>query len=113
MGALASSVGTTMAAKQALSIGNSNVKLAVISMTRTMPVRGARTTPVKNAAMPATASARGSAETSGNHWLQKIPKKDHSEPPGQAGGRTIRPVFARRRKPLQVRTEKQKYLARE
>ena len=43
MGAWRSTVGTTMAAKHAPSIGRSNMKLAVISVTRMMPVRGART----------------------------------------------------------------------
>ena len=59
MGGSPSSVGTSIAVKQAASIGRSMGKLAVISITRTMPVTGARTTPVKNAAMPTTAKATG------------------------------------------------------
>ena len=57
MGALPSRFVTNIAAKHALSIGKSSVKLAVISVTRMIPVTGARTTAVKNAAMPAMASA--------------------------------------------------------
>src|SRR5438309_651170 len=41
-----------MAAKQAPTMGSSMAKAAVISMISTMPVSGARTTPVKKAAMP-------------------------------------------------------------
>jgi len=39
--------------------GSSMLTLAVISVTNTMPVSGARTTPVKNAAMPTTANPSG------------------------------------------------------
>jgi hypothetical protein len=55
MGALLRRTGTSMATKHAPSIGRSIVTLAVISVTSTMPVSGARTTPVKKAAMPTTA----------------------------------------------------------
>ena len=48
-----------MAAKQAPSIGKSIVTFDVISVTSTMPVSGARTTPVKKAAMPTTANPSG------------------------------------------------------
>ena len=46
-----------MAAKQASNIGRRSVKQPVISVTKTMPVTGARTTAVKNAAIPTTAKA--------------------------------------------------------
>jgi hypothetical protein len=59
MGGFPSSVGTSMATKHAASIGSSSVTLAVISVTSTMPVSGARTTPVKNAAIPTTANPCG------------------------------------------------------
>ena len=68
MGASRSRFGTSIAVKQALSIGKSKVKLAVISVTRTIPVSGARTTAVKNAAMPTMASAGGCGARAGNHW---------------------------------------------
>jgi hypothetical protein len=66
MGALRISVGTSIATQQAPSIGNSIVTLAVISVTSTMPVSGARTTPVKKAAIPTTANASGCISTEGN-----------------------------------------------
>jgi hypothetical protein len=47
-----------MAAKQASNTGKRSVKHPVISVTKMMPVTGARTTAVKNAAMPTTAKAR-------------------------------------------------------
>src|SRR5215472_4045598 len=50
MGASRSRVGTSMEVKHATSIGSNIVTLAVISVTSTMPVSGARTTPVKKAA---------------------------------------------------------------
>ena len=68
MAGLRSRFGAKIAAKQALSIGRSNVKLAVISMTRTITVSGARTTAVKNAAMPTMASAVGYGARAGSHW---------------------------------------------
>jgi hypothetical protein len=46
-----------MAAKQASNIGRRSVKHPVISVTKMMPVTGALTTAVKNAAMPTTAKA--------------------------------------------------------
>jgi hypothetical protein len=52
-------IGTIIAVKHAASIGKSKVKLPVNSVTRTMPVIGARTTAVKNAAMPTAANALG------------------------------------------------------
>lgn len=67
MGALPSRFGISIAAKHALSMGKSKVKLAVISMTKMMPVTGARTTAVKNAAMPTIPSVVGFAATAGNH----------------------------------------------
>ena len=42
-----------------LSIGNRIVTLAVISVSSTIPVTGARTTPVKRAAIPTTAKPSG------------------------------------------------------
>jgi hypothetical protein len=48
-----------MAAKQASNIGRRRVKHPVISVTRIIPVTGARTTALKNAAMPTTAKAAG------------------------------------------------------
>ena len=60
MGASRSRIGTSIAVKHALSMGKSKVKLAVISVTKMIPVTGARTTAVKNAAMPTTPSAVGS-----------------------------------------------------
>jgi hypothetical protein len=48
-----------MAMKQAPNIGKSIVTFAVISTTRTMPVSGARTTPMKKAAIPTTANPSG------------------------------------------------------
>ena len=47
MGGSCSSVGTSIATKHAPNIGSSSVTLAVISVTSTMPVSGARTIPVK------------------------------------------------------------------
>jgi hypothetical protein len=55
-----------MAAKHAASIGKSVVKLDVISVTNTIPVIGARTPAVKNAAMPTIASEVGLGVTAGN-----------------------------------------------
>ena len=54
-----------MAAKHAPSIGRSIVNAPVISATRTMPVTGACTTPVKKAAMPTTAKAVASTSRAG------------------------------------------------
>ena len=68
MDALCSSVGTSMATKHDASIGKSKLKLAVISVTRMIPVTGARTTAVKNAAIPTTPSAVGFGAKEGNHW---------------------------------------------
>ena len=69
MGALPRSVGISMAAKHAPSIGNSIVRLPVISVIKTMPVTGARTTPVKKAAMPTTAKASGgTARLGSTNW---------------------------------------------
>src|SRR5215813_8782618 len=51
MGGSLSSVGTSIATEHAQSIGSSIETLAVISVARTMPVMGARTTPVKKAAI--------------------------------------------------------------
>src|SRR5262249_55844975 len=65
MGALRISVGTSIATQQAPSIGNSIVTLAVISVTSTMPVTGARKAPVKKAAMPTTANAFGCIQGEG------------------------------------------------
>jgi hypothetical protein len=48
-----------MAAKHASNIGRRSVKHPVISVTKMMPVTGARTTAVKNAAMPTIASELG------------------------------------------------------
>ena len=59
MGGSRSSDGTNMATKHAQIIGNSIETLAVISVTSTMPVTGARTTPVKKAAIPTTANPTG------------------------------------------------------
>ena len=59
MGGSPSKFGTIMAAKQANNIGKRRVKDPVISVTRMMPVTGARTTAVKNAAIPTTAKAVG------------------------------------------------------
>jgi hypothetical protein len=42
-------------------IGRRSVKHPVISVTKTMPVTGARTTAVKKAAIPTTAKAAGSS----------------------------------------------------
>ena len=67
MGALPSRFGISIAAKHELSMGKSKVKLPVISVTKMMPVTGARTTAVKNAAMPAIPSVVGFAATAGNH----------------------------------------------
>ena len=74
-GAWRSRVGTIMAAKHEVNIGNSNVKLAVISATRTIPVTGARTTAVKNVAIPTTATAVGWGARLGTQRLQRVPKK--------------------------------------
>ena len=63
-----------MAAKQDPNIGRSKVRLAVISMTKMMPVSGARTTAVKNAAIPTTANATGFGAAVANHWWERIPK---------------------------------------
>ena len=54
-----------MAAKQAPSIGSNSVTLEVISVARTISVSGARTTPVKNAAIPTTAKPTGSSARPG------------------------------------------------
>ena len=62
-----------MAAKHAASIGKSIVKLDVISVTRTIAVTGARTTAVKNAAMPTIASEVGFGATAGNQLEQAVP----------------------------------------
>ena len=59
MGGSLSSVGTSIATAHAHNIGSSIVTLAVISVVSTMPVIGARTTPVKKAAMPTTANPSG------------------------------------------------------
>ena len=48
-----------MAIEHAHNIGSSIDTLPVISVASTMPVIGARTTPVKKAAMPTTANASG------------------------------------------------------
>ena len=48
-----------MDAKQASNIGRRSVKHPVISVTKMMPVTGARTTAVKNAAIPTTTKAAG------------------------------------------------------
>ena len=56
-GRLATIVGTTIATTHAANIGSSMAKLPVISVISVMPVIGARTTAVKNAAMPTTANA--------------------------------------------------------
>jgi hypothetical protein len=55
-----------MAAKHADSIGKSMVKLDVISVTRTIPVIGARTTAVKNAVIPTMAREVGFGAIDGN-----------------------------------------------
>ena len=57
-----------MAAKQASNIGRRSVKHPVISVTRTIAVTGARTTAVKNAAIPTTAKAVGAAVKDGKKW---------------------------------------------
>jgi len=75
MGASRSRIGTSIAVKHALSMGKSKVKLAVISVTKMIPVTGARTTAVKNAAMPTTPSAVGDGATAGNHREQRVPKR--------------------------------------
>ena len=59
-------IGTIIAVKHAASIGKSKVKLPVISVTRTMPVIGARTTAVKKAAMATATDALGYAAVLGN-----------------------------------------------
>ena len=53
------SVGVSMAIAQAHSIGRSMVTSAVISVASTMPVSGARTMPVKRAAIPTNANPSG------------------------------------------------------
>jgi hypothetical protein len=63
--------------KQAPNIGKSIVTFAVISTTRTIPVSGARTTPVKNAAIPTTANPSGWMFKSGNRSWQSCPKNNH------------------------------------
>jgi hypothetical protein len=65
MGAFPSIVGTSMAVKHAPSMGNSIVELPVISAISAMPVTGARTTPVKKAAIPTTAKATGAMSRPG------------------------------------------------
>ena len=59
-------VGTIMAAKLASNIGRRSVKHPVISVTKMIPVTGARTTAVKKAAIPTTANAVGGSPRYGN-----------------------------------------------
>jgi hypothetical protein len=73
-----------MAAKHALNIGKSIVKLDVISMVRIMPVIGARTTAAKNAAMPQIASEVGFGTSKSRH----LRRGNLAEPPTQAWART-------------------------
>ena len=74
-----------MAAKQASNIGRRSVKHPVISVIKIMRVTGARTTAVKNAAMPTTAKAAGrfsqirepAAEKCSKHKTALSPKDQH------------------------------------
>jgi hypothetical protein len=68
-------VGTVIAAKQASTMGRRSVKHPVISVTKMIPVTGARTTAVKNAAMPTTAKAVGRSPRYGNQRQKNVPRK--------------------------------------
>jgi len=60
-------------------MGRNWVKVPVISMTRIIPVTGARTTAVKNAAIPTTANSVGLVATPGSKLPQRIPKSGKQE----------------------------------
>ncbi len=59
---------------------------AVISVTSTMPVSGARTTPVKKAAMPTKAKDCGSIAAPGNSILQRAPNISPACAPSVSSG---------------------------
>ena len=63
-----------MAVKHAISIGSSSVTFAVISNVSTIPVSGARTIPLNNAAMPTTAKLTGWIPAPGNRASAASPK---------------------------------------
>ncbi len=62
------------------------VTAAVISTTSTMPVSGARTTPVKKAAIPTTANAAGWIFKPGNASWPRSPKNSPSCAPSTSMG---------------------------
>ena len=72
MGALPSATGTMVAATQATSTGRSGVSVPVIPSTRSAPVNGARTTAVKNAAMPTIAPRVGESANAGAARIGKL-----------------------------------------
>ena len=90
MGKSLSSVGTSMATKQAQIVGQSIETLAVISMTRTIPVIGARTELAPASLLPSTRRSpceyRRQATTSlqHSHWLERKAIAIHSASPGGA-----------------------------
>ena len=86
MGAVRSRLTVTIAAKHAANIGSNSVNAAVISMTSTIPVIGACTTPVKNAAMPTKVKAAGSTPRSGKIVWHNAPQTRPSCAPSTNNG---------------------------
>jgi hypothetical protein len=67
MGGLFSKVGTSIATAQVPIMGDNNVKLPVSSIAGMIPVSGARTTAVKNAAIPTIANSVGRKDSAGSN----------------------------------------------
>src|SRR5690349_15250480 len=78
---------TSTAAAVAAIIGTSVAVVAVISVTTTIPVTGARTVAPKNAAMPTSAIGTANCVASVGHTAPKIPTNNnpHSAPTASIG----------------------------
>ena len=92
MGALPRAKGTMVAATQATSTGTTGVSVPVMPSTRSAPVKGARTTAVKNAAMPTIAPKVGESARPGTALWARLREEgadhgaDHQQWRKQAAG---------------------------
>ena len=82
-------------------------RLTVISVTSTMPVSGACTTPVKKAAIPTTANPPAGWPGQGKPSGRGARRRSRVALPAPAAGRTARPACPRRRTPRQPEAEQE------
>ena len=112
MGALPKAMGTMVAATQATSTGTTGVSVPVMPSTRSAPVKGARTTAVKNAAIPTIAPKVGESASPGTASFGKWAKREPTTAPitnsGATGRRGARRVGERTKQPPGDKNDRQR-----